>query len=81
MESEIIDKNKEYPKILKCTSGYVEEKSFEKAVGSAGYFCQDCTYFIEGNKCAIVQTSGSDVNGIQSDIIAPYGSCDLWLKK
>jgi len=76
-----MDKEKVYPKILKCTSGYVEEKSFENANRSAGYFCQNCTYFINGNKCAIVQSSGPDVTGDESGIIAPYGSCDLWLLK
>ncbi|MGA8105306.1 MAG: hypothetical protein WB815_01535 [Nitrososphaeraceae archaeon] len=73
-----IDTNKPYPKLSKCTSGYVEEESFKNATLNAGYFCHNCTYFIKDNSCAIVQDSGPDVNGNESGIIAPYGSCDLW---
>jgi len=74
-----IDTNNAYRKILKCTSGYVEEVSFSKANLDAGYFCKNCTYFIKDNHCAIVEDTGPDVNGTVSGIIAPYGSCDLWV--
>ena len=74
-----IDTSKPFPKILKSTAGYVEEVSFSKANLSAGYFCNNCTYFIKDNHCAIVDDSGADVNGTESGIIAPYGSCDVWV--
>jgi hypothetical protein len=76
---EYIDTNKPYQKILKCTSGYVEEASFSNANLSAGYFCNNCTYFIKDNHCAIVEDAGPDVNGTESGKIAAYGSCDLWV--
>jgi hypothetical protein len=74
-----IDTNKQYPKLLKCASGYGAEESFSKADLSAGYFCNNCTYFIKDNHCAIVEDSGPDINGKESGIIAPYGSCDRWV--
>lgn len=70
--------DKQYPKLSKCTSGYVEEESFKNADLQTGYFCNNCAYFIRDNHCAIVQDGGPDVNGKESKIIAPYGSCDLW---
>lgn len=75
---ENIDTNKTYPKISKCTSGYVEEESFNKADLGSGYFCNNCTYFIKDNHCAIVMDGGRDVKGKESGMIAPHGSCDLW---
>ncbi|HEX2305125.1 MAG TPA: hypothetical protein VHH33_02450 [Nitrososphaeraceae archaeon] len=76
-----IPTDKQYPKLPKTTSGYVEHEPFKNAKLDAGYFCNNCTYFIKDNHCAIVQDSGSDVNGEESGIIAPYGSCDLWYPK
>ena len=76
MENIVTDK--QYPKISKCTSGYVEIEAFKDAKLDTGYFCHSCTYFIKDNHCAIVQDSGPDVNGKKSGIIAPYGACDLW---
>jgi hypothetical protein len=73
-----IDTSNSYPKISKCTSGYVEEESFNITDLDTGYFCNNCVYFIKDKKCAIVRNSGPDVNGNESGIIAPYGSCDLW---
>ena len=70
--------NKQYPKLSKSTSGYVELEPFKNADLNTGYFCNNCIYFIKDNHCAIVQDSGPDVNGKESGIIAPYGSCDLW---
>ena len=74
-----IDTSKQYPKLSKCGSGYGTEESFSKANLSVGYFCNNCTYFIKDNRCAIVEEDGPDVNGTVSGIIAPYGSCDLWV--
>jgi hypothetical protein len=73
-----IDTNKPYPKILKTTSGYVEEEPFRNADLGSGYFCNNCTYFIKDKHCAIVTDGGPDVEGRQSGMIAPHGSCDLW---
>ena len=79
MENIVTDK--QYPKISKCTSGYVEIEAFKDAKLDTGYFCHSCTYFIKGNHCTIVRDSGPDVNGKKSGIIAPYGACDLWSKR
>jgi len=77
-----IDISKPYPKIKKIFAGYIEEKSFEMLeLDTGGYFCNNCTYFIKDKKeCAIVSNSGPDVNEAKSGIIAPYGSCDLWVR-
>jgi hypothetical protein len=74
-----IPQDKEYPKLSKATSGYVEIKQFENADLNAGYFCNDCIYFIKDNQCAIVKNDGPDVNGDISGKIAPHGLCTLWL--
>lgn len=77
---EAIDTRKSYPKILKSSAGYIEEVRFENTdLDNGGYFCNNCTYFIKDKECAIVKSSGSDVNGIVSGNILPYGSCDLWV--
>ena len=81
MENENIATDKPYRKLRKCTSGYVEHSPFKNAKLDAGYFCNNCTYFMEGNHCAIVMDSGPDVNEEESGIIAPHGSCDLWYPK
>ena len=73
-----IPHDKQYPKLSKATSGYVEVEHFKNADLHTGYFCYNCTYFIKGNHCAIVEDSGPDVNEKESGIIAPYGICTLW---
>lgn len=74
-----IQSDKQYPKLLKATSGYLEIDFFKKADLHAGYFCYNCTYFIkEGNHCAIVKNSGPDVRDLKSGTIAPHGVCTLW---
>jgi hypothetical protein len=69
--------DKKYPKLSKASSGYLEIKQFKNADSHNGYFCYNCTYIIEDKHCAIVQDSGTDVNGEESGIIAPYGVCTL----
>lgn len=78
MSTKTIPKNKNYPKLSKATSGYVENPYFEKADLTIGYFCNDCIYFIEEDDCAIVTKGGPDVDGKESGIIAPHGLCTLW---
>jgi hypothetical protein len=57
-----IPTDKQYPKLSKATSGYLEIDYFKNADLHAGYFCYNCTYFIEeGNHCTIVEDSGPDV--------------------
>jgi hypothetical protein len=76
---DIIDKNRDYPKVSKATSGYLEIANFVKADLNAGYFCNNCVYFLkESNACVIVKNSGPDVDGGESGIIAPHGVCTLW---
>jgi hypothetical protein len=75
---ENIPTDKQYPKLSKSTSGYIEIEPFKNADLHTGYFCYNCTYFIKENHCAIVQDNGPDVNGEESGTIAPYGVCTLW---
>ena len=79
MSARLIPKDKDYPRLSKATSGYVENQYFEKSDLSRGYFCYDCLYFINGNDCAIVRKDGPDVNGEESGTIAPHGVCTLWM--
>jgi hypothetical protein len=79
MSGRLIPKDKDYPKLSKATSGYVENPYFEKSDLNGRYFCYDCLYFINGNDCAIVRKDGPDVNGEESGIIAPHGLCTLWM--
>jgi hypothetical protein len=79
-QGDLIDKSKDYPKLSKATSGYLEIANFAKADLNAGYFCNNCTYFIkQPNGCAIVTNTGPDVDGIESGTIVPHGICTLWL--
>jgi hypothetical protein len=75
---ENIPTDKQYPKLSKSTSGYIEIELFKNADLHTGYFCYNCTYFIKDNHCAIVQDEGPDVDGEESGTIAPYGVCTLW---
>src|SRR5919204_3387466 len=76
---QMIPTDKQYPKLSKASSGYLEIDLFKNSDLHTGYFCYNCIYFIkEGNHCAIVEDSGPDVNGKESGIIAPYGVCTLW---
>jgi hypothetical protein len=76
---ENIPMDKQYPRLSKASSGYLEIEHFKNADLHTGYFCYNCTYFIKDNHCAIVQDSGPDVNGEESEVIAPYGVCTLWV--
>lgn len=73
-----IPKNKNYPKLSKATSGYLEIPNFEKSDLNTGYFCYNCLYFIKEDDCAIVRQDGPDVNGEETGRIAPHGICTLW---
>ena len=80
-EEQTIPTDKQYPKLSKASTGYLEIEMFKNADLHTGYFCYNCVYFIkDGNNhhCAIVEDSGPDVNGKESGIIAPYGVCTLW---
>jgi hypothetical protein len=78
MSSEAIATDRQYPKLSKAVSGYLEIDQFKKADLHAGYFCYNCTYFIRESHCAIVEDSGPDVNNRASGVIAPHGVCTLW---
>jgi hypothetical protein len=52
---ENIPTDKQYPKISKASSGYLEIEHFRSADLHTGYFCYNCTYFIKGNHCAVVE--------------------------
>ena len=77
-DTNIIPKDKQYPKLSKASSGYFELEHFRSADLHTGYFCYNCTYFIKDNHCAIVEDTGPDVYGKESGIIAPHGLCTLW---
>ena len=76
--SNIIPTDKQYPKLSKAASGYLEIEHFRNADLHAGYFCYNCTYFIKPNHCAIVEDTGPDIYNKESGFIAPYGLCTLW---
>ena len=60
-------------------TGYLEIPYFEREHLNAGYFCNDCIYYIkEGKECAIVKNDGPDVNGEESGIIHKKSSARLW---
>jgi hypothetical protein len=78
MTSEVIPADRQYPKLSKAASGYLEIDQFKNADQTAGYFCFNCIYFIKGDQCAIVENGGPDVNGRESGMIAPHGLCTVW---
>lgn len=78
MASEVIATDRQYPKLSKAASGYLEIDHFKNADQKAGYFCYNCVYFIKNSQCAIVENRGPDVDGKESGIIAPHGVCTLW---
>ena len=78
MEKDAISTDRQYPKLSKASSGYLEIDYFKNSDLSAGYFCYDCIYFIKGSHCAIVKDTGPDVDGNESGFIAPHGVCTLW---
>ena len=51
---------------------------FRNADLNAGYFCQNCIYYLPDKTCAIVENAGPDVRNAESGMIAPYGVCSLW---
>jgi len=75
---ETIDKSKNYLKFSKAISGYVEVDLFKNSDLNKGYLCYNCLYYIQDNKCSIVQTDGPDVNNKKNRIITPHGVCTLW---
>jgi hypothetical protein len=78
MASATISIDRQYPKLSKAASGYVEVDYFKNSDLHTGYFCYDCTYYVKDNHCAIVKDLGPNVNGKESGIIAPHGVCTLW---
>jgi hypothetical protein len=73
-----IPTDKQYPKLSKASSGYLELEHFKNVDLHTGYFCYNCTYFIQDNYCAIVENAGPDVYGKESGVIAHHGVCTLW---
>ena len=79
MAQEVIPSGeRQYPKLSKAASGYLENEMFKNSDLHTGYFCYNCTYFIKDHHCAIVEDSGRDVNAQESGLIAPHGLCTLW---
>ena len=76
--SNTISTDKQYPKLSKAASGYLEIQYFKNADFHTGYFCYNCTYFIKPDRCAIVEDTGPDVYNNESGIVAPHGLCTLW---
>jgi hypothetical protein len=70
--------DKQYPKLSKASSGYFELDHFRNADLHTGYFCYNCTYFIKDNHSAVVEDTGPDIYGKESEIISPHGLCTLW---
>jgi hypothetical protein len=78
MSSSNIPTAKQYPKLSKASSGYLQIEHFKNADLHTGYFCYNCVYFIKDNHCAIVEDTGPDVRGEESGMIAPHSICTLW---
>jgi len=57
----------------------VELEHFKDSDHHKGYFCYNCTYFVKPRHCAIVTDEGMDILGRSSGVIAPHGSCSLWM--
>lgn len=76
--AEMIPTNKQFPKLSKATSGYLEIEMFRNSDLKTGYFCDNCMYYLSDNRCAVVENTGPDVRGEESGRIAPYGVCTLW---
>jgi hypothetical protein len=75
---ENIATDKQYPKLSKASSGYLEIEQFKNADLHTGYFCYYWVYFIKDTHCAIVEDTGPDERGEESGVIAPHGVCTLW---
>jgi hypothetical protein len=58
--------DKQYPRLSKASSGYLQIEQFKNVDLHTGYFCYNCVYFIKDNQCAIVGDSGPDVRGEES---------------
>lgn len=78
MSERIIPKDKDYVKLSKATSGYLEIPYFINSELDRGYFCNNCLYFVDKDDCAIVKKEGPDVQGKESGMIARHGVCTLW---
>jgi hypothetical protein len=75
---DVIPHDRQYPKLSKAKSGYLEIGFFKNADLHTGYFCYNCIYFAKPNHCAIVEDGGPDVRGEDSGMIVPHGVCTLW---
>ena len=78
MTGQVIPNDRQFPKLSKAASGYLEIDMFKNADLHTGYFCYNCTYFIKDHHCAIVEDTGLDVNARESGVIEPHGLCTLW---
>jgi hypothetical protein len=76
-QEELIPSNKQYPKLSKAASSYLEVDMFNNSNLHSGYFCYDCKYFIKENSCAIKENSGPYVNGKEFGIIVQHSKCTL----
>lgn len=72
-----VDNITKFKKLSKLKASYVEYDKFADSNLREGYFCYNCTYWlnVDKGKCMIVEDDGSDVMGKVSDIIAPHGCC------
>jgi hypothetical protein len=70
--------DRQYPKLSKAKSGYMEIDFFKNSDLHTGYFCYNCLYFIKPNHCAIVEDGGPDIHERESGTVAPSGVCTLW---
>lgn len=74
---ETIDESKNYLKISKAASGYLQVDIFKNSDLNKGYLCYNCLYYIQDNKCSTFQTNVPDVNNKKNRIINPYDVCML----
>ncbi|SRR5579885_898956 len=72
-----VDNLTKFKKFSKLKASYIEYDKFADSSLREGYFCYNCTYWINttGGKCMLVQDDGPDVMGKVSNVIAPHGCC------
>ncbi len=68
-------------KLTEISSRYMELPSFKAFDTHRGYFCYNCTYFMNPNNCTVVTGKGQDAKCNGSGVIAPHVNCSLRTSK
>jgi hypothetical protein len=75
---DVMENITKFRKQTKLQAGYREQKQLEDSNIHSGYFCYNCTNWLDTmrDKCMIVDDKGSDLFGNYFDIITPHGYCN-----